>query len=137
MTYEIAGIKAGLGPGEQVPLRREIDDWWFSKDENDLNQRSLFVLALQRFMDMTPNPGNPHDLSYFSIAGSPHLYHFSKLFIGLTKLKQGSMGDLFFLGIPPRRRSKITARIGKQHFQPGIDHTYFSTNRGSMKSCIN
>ena len=69
MTYEISGIQNGLGPGEQVPLRREIDDWWFSKDVNDLNQRSLFIYALQKFMDMPPDPDNPNDLSYFSIAG--------------------------------------------------------------------
>ena len=69
MTYGIAGIKKGPGPGEQVPLRREIDEWWLSKDLIDLNQRSLFIYALQKFMDMTPNPENPNDLSYFSIAG--------------------------------------------------------------------
>lgn len=70
MTYGITGIKAGLGPGDQVPLRREIDEWWFSKNENDLNQRSLFILALQKFMNITPNPEDPTDLSFFSIAGS-------------------------------------------------------------------
>jgi tyrosinase len=70
MTYKIEGIKKGLGPGEQVPLRREIDDWWFSKDVNDLNQRSLFVYALHAFMNMPPDPWNPKDLSYFSIAGT-------------------------------------------------------------------
>ena len=69
MTYGITGIKAGLGPGEQVPLRREIDEWWFSKDPNDLNQRSLFVYALHNFMDLPPKPEDPQDLSYFSIAG--------------------------------------------------------------------
>lgn len=71
MTYGITGIKAGLGPGEQVPLRREIDEWWFSKDANDLNQRSLFIYALIEFMDMTPEPEDSNDLSYFSIAGIP------------------------------------------------------------------
>ena len=69
MTFGIAGIKAGLGPGDKVPLRREIDEWWFSKDANDVRQRSLFILALQRFMDMTPDPWNANDLSYFSVAG--------------------------------------------------------------------
>lgn len=69
MTYPITGIKAGLGPGEQVPLRREIDEWWFSKNENDLNQRSLFIYALHNFMNIDPD----EQLSYFSIAGkAPH-----------------------------------------------------------------
>ena len=70
MTYGITGIKTGLGPGKQVPLRRELDEWYFSKDLNDLNQRSLFIYALQKFMDITPDPDNPNDLSYFSIAGT-------------------------------------------------------------------
>ncbi len=69
MSYAITGIKAGLGPGEQVPLRREIDEWWFSKDKNDLNQRSLFMYALRDFMKMDPKK----QLSYFGIAGNADL----------------------------------------------------------------
>ncbi|KAL3427941.1 tyrosinase [Phlyctema vagabunda] len=65
MTYAITGIKAGLGPGEQVPLRREIDEWWASKDKNDVYQRSLFVYALHAFMEMDPD----EQLSYFGVAG--------------------------------------------------------------------
>lgn len=65
MTYPITGIKDGLGPGEQVPLRREIDDWWSSKDKNDVNQRSLFIYALHEFMVMDPKD----QLSYFGVAG--------------------------------------------------------------------
>ncbi|KAL8832127.1 MAG: hypothetical protein Q9191_000449 [Dirinaria sp. TL-2023a] len=65
MTYAITGIKEGLGPGERVPLRREIDEWWFSKDENDLNQRSLFIYALEALMSMDPDDM----FSYFGIAG--------------------------------------------------------------------
>jgi tyrosinase len=64
-TYAITGIKKGLGPGAAVPLRREVDEWWFSKDKNDLYQRSLFIYALNEFMKMNPDD----QLSYFSIAG--------------------------------------------------------------------
>ena len=66
MTYALKGIQAGLGPGEQVPLRREVDEWWFSKNENDLNQRSLFMYALREFQNMDPK----EQLSYFGIAGT-------------------------------------------------------------------
>ena len=67
MTYAITGIKEGLGPGEQVPVRREIDEWWFSKNENDLNQRSLFLYALEELMALDPEKENLK--SYFAIAG--------------------------------------------------------------------
>ena len=69
MTYGITGIHEGLGPGDQVPIRREIDEWWFSKNENDLNQRSLFIYALIDFMSMDPDPAKGLNLSYFGIAG--------------------------------------------------------------------
>jgi tyrosinase len=70
MTYPITGIKEGLGPGEQVPLRREIDEWWSSKDKNDVNQRSLFIYALHEFMTMDPDD----QLSYFGVAGLRNLH---------------------------------------------------------------
>jgi tyrosinase len=66
MTYSITGIKAGVGPGGQVPVRREIDEWWFSKDKNDINQKSLFIYALHSFMSMNPD----YQLSYFGVAGA-------------------------------------------------------------------
>lgn len=66
MTFAITGIKDGLGPGEKVPLRREIDEWWFSKEVNDLNQGSLFIYALDHFMKMPPK----EQLSYFRVAGT-------------------------------------------------------------------
>jgi tyrosinase len=65
MTYPITGIKEGLGPGEQVPLRREIDEWWASKEKNDVYQRSLFVYALHEFMNMD----SEDQFSYFGVAG--------------------------------------------------------------------
>ena len=93
MTYQIQGIKAGLGPGEQVPLRREIDEWWFSKNENDLNQRSLYILALQKFMDMTPDPKNPNDLSFFTIAGLSLFTSFASDSIGSNEITIGIHGE--------------------------------------------
>jgi hypothetical protein len=66
MSYAITGIKKGLGPGEALPLRREVDEWWSSNDQNDLNQRSLFIYALNEFQNMSAND----QMSYFAIAGS-------------------------------------------------------------------
>ncbi|RDL34449.1 Uncharacterized protein BP5553_07577 [Venustampulla echinocandica] len=65
MTFAITGIKKGLGPGEQVPLRREIDEWWDSKDKNDLFQKSLYIYALHEFKKMDPKDQK----SYFAVAG--------------------------------------------------------------------
>ncbi|KAL2070465.1 hypothetical protein VTL71DRAFT_13491 [Oculimacula yallundae] len=65
MTYPITGIKKGLGPEGKVPLRREIDEWWASKEKNDVYQRSLFIYALNEFQQMSPDD----QLSYFAIAG--------------------------------------------------------------------
>lgn len=65
-SYPIQGIKEGHGPKQgQVPVRREIDEWWFSKDPNDRNQHSLFIYALQAFQT---RGYDEDDLSYFSIA---------------------------------------------------------------------
>ncbi|PVH87416.1 putative tyrosinase [Cadophora sp. DSE1049] len=65
MTYPITGIKKGLGPGGKVPLRREIDEWWASKEKNDIYQKSLFIYALNEFQQMSPDD----QLSYFAVAG--------------------------------------------------------------------
>jgi len=65
MTYPITGIKKGLGPGGKVPLRREIDEWWASKEKIDVYQKSLFIYALNEFQQMSPDD----QLSYFAIAG--------------------------------------------------------------------
>ena len=75
-TYPIRGIQAGLGPGDQVPVRREIDEWWFSPEKNDLRQRSLFLSALTEFMQRTPDLKDPTDTSYFSIAGKREVLYF-------------------------------------------------------------
>lgn len=64
-SYRIAGIKAGVGPGVQVPIRREIDEWWASPAKNDENQRSLFIRALREFESMDLK----EDKSYFGISG--------------------------------------------------------------------
>jgi tyrosinase len=70
MTYPITGMQKGLGPRDdplrKVPLRREIDEWWESSSPVDVNQRTLFILALDYFQKM-----NPEDmLSYFQVAGT-------------------------------------------------------------------
>jgi tyrosinase len=70
MTYPIKGIQKGLGPSNdplrEVPLRREIDEWWESSDPVDVNQRTLFILALDSFQKMDPETM----LSYFQVAGA-------------------------------------------------------------------
>ncbi|GAB1310590.1 tyrosinase [Madurella fahalii] len=63
--YPIQGIKAGLGPGNRVPIRREISEWTNSKDPVDQAQVILFLLALQRFQAVPPSSRD----SYFQIAG--------------------------------------------------------------------
>lgn len=65
MTYPITGITAGLGPGAQVPLRREIDEWYASTNPNDQLQVSLFIIALLSFQELDPQD----TLSYFQVAG--------------------------------------------------------------------
>lgn len=70
MTYPITGIRKSLGPGEQVPLRREIDEWWDSKDKNDLFQKSLYIYALNEFKKMDPKD----QMSFFAIAGLQSSY---------------------------------------------------------------
>ena len=69
MTYPITGIQKGLGPSgdplRKVPLRREIDEWWQSSDLVDVNQKTLFILALDHFQKMDPETM----LSYFQVAG--------------------------------------------------------------------
>jgi hypothetical protein len=73
MTYPITGIQKGLGPrGDPlrvVPLRREIDEWWESNSPVDVNQRTLFILALDFFQKMDPE----EMLSYFQVAGKSWL----------------------------------------------------------------
>jgi tyrosinase len=65
MTYPITGIRAGLGPGAQVPVRREIDEWYASTDPNDQLQVSLFIMGLLNFQELDPQG----TLSYFQVAG--------------------------------------------------------------------
>ena len=70
-TYPITGIQAGCDPNRydffrKVPVRREIDEWWASNDRNDLNQKSLFIYALDVFQTMDPINDK---LSYFQVAG--------------------------------------------------------------------
>lgn len=67
----ITGIQAGRLPGDQIPLRMEIDDWWFSKDLVHINQRTLFIRALTIWQEKGFAQGkDPDDLSYFGVAGT-------------------------------------------------------------------
>lgn len=64
--YLITGIHDGLGPGEKVPLRREITEWAESTKDTDHFQVQLFLLALDAF-----HKRKEHEkLSYFQIAGA-------------------------------------------------------------------
>ncbi len=79
-TYPIRGINDGFRPAQgQVPLRREIDELWASKDAVDVNQRSLFISAMKHFQEMHP----ADRLSYFQICGqcktSPWMLQTSRL----------------------------------------------------------
>ena len=69
-TYPLTGIQTGLGPQNdplrRLPLRREIDEWWASNNPDDINQKSLFINALDAFQRIDPN----NMLSYFQIAGT-------------------------------------------------------------------
>ena len=64
-TYAITGIEAGGGPNGQVPVRRDVDEWWLSQDVVDVNQKSLMIQAMTIFQNMDVND----KLSYFQIAG--------------------------------------------------------------------
>jgi hypothetical protein len=63
--YPIQGIHAGVGPGNRVPIRREISEWADSRDPADQRQVVLFLLALQRLQAVPPSSRD----SYFQIAG--------------------------------------------------------------------
>jgi hypothetical protein len=63
--YPIQGIKDGLNPDNQPPLRREFNEWCDSKAQSDRDQVVLFVLALEHFQAIDPSSKD----SYFQIAG--------------------------------------------------------------------
>ncbi len=69
-TYPIQGIQAGCGPKgdplRKVHVRREIDEWWASNNPNDINQKALFIYALDVFQTMDPKTEMK---SYFQVAG--------------------------------------------------------------------
>ncbi|KLJ11736.1 hypothetical protein EMPG_09647 [Blastomyces silverae] len=63
--YPIQGIEEGLGPGNQVPIRREFNEWSTSQVHRDQIQVVLFLLALNDFQAIPPDSRD----SYFQIAG--------------------------------------------------------------------
>ena len=62
-TYPIVGIKAGAGPNGQVPVRRDIDEWWQSNNVVDVNEKSLLIQAMTIFQSIDVND----KLSYFQV----------------------------------------------------------------------
>ena len=60
-TYPIKGIP--VVPGQNIPVRREITDWY--EDENSKYQVSLFLQSLNILMKKPVE----ERLSYFQIAG--------------------------------------------------------------------
>lgn len=79
--YPITGIRDGLGSNGQTPLRMDIDTWWLSTDALHMNQKTLFIEALNRLEARDPivrDPETqrwiPNRLSYFQIAGKAHLH---------------------------------------------------------------
>jgi len=64
-TYAITGLPAPHDPSGAVPLRMDVDDWYTSETPEHQLQVTLFILALARFQDMSPE----EKLSYFQIAG--------------------------------------------------------------------
>lgn len=135
MTYAITRIKRGLGPGVKVPLRREIDERWFSKDMNDLIPRSLFIYALHQLQNKPPNSDDPSDLSYFTIAGA---FFSTRLAIAMLKLnmtQQAYTASPSSPGIQSHQKATFMALVGPLCFQLGTGHTYISTSKNYMKPC--
>ncbi|EGC49733.1 tyrosinase [Histoplasma capsulatum var. duboisii H88] len=63
--YPIQGVQEGLGPGSQVPIRRDFNEWSESQERRDQIQVVLFILALREFQATPPDSRD----SYFQIAG--------------------------------------------------------------------
>lgn len=63
--YPIQGVQKGLGPGSQVPIRRDFNEWSESQERRDQIQVVLFILALREFQATPPDSRD----SYFQIAG--------------------------------------------------------------------
>ena len=66
-TYPITGVplKKPPPPNGAVPLRKNVNDWYRSKDEQDVIQVKLFLLALIKFEGLDVND----KLSFFQVAG--------------------------------------------------------------------
>lgn len=65
MSYAITGIKAGAGPADAVPARREIDEWYTSSTPEDKDQVNLYLQALYNFQQIDVD----QKLSFFRVAG--------------------------------------------------------------------
>ncbi|KAK6337080.1 hypothetical protein TWF718_009866 [Orbilia javanica] len=69
--YVLKGITEFLEPGESIPQRRDVDEWFNSDDVSDKLQVFVFLMGLREFQAMPPvHPdGTPNKLSFFQIAG--------------------------------------------------------------------
>ena len=69
--YAFKGITENLKPGDQIPVRKEVDEWYKSDDPEDRMQVYVFLMGLDRFLSQPPTlyDGQPARLSYFQIAG--------------------------------------------------------------------
>jgi tyrosinase len=63
--YNITGIQAGIGPHGEIPVRKDVETWFNSQEQQDRDQVWLFAHALQDFqaIDYTQK------VSYYQIAG--------------------------------------------------------------------
>lgn len=73
--YPVTGIKDGIGSNGEIPLRREIDEWWSNGTRDPVieKQKYLFTTALQILHDRPPvdkTTTQPSRLSYYQIAGT-------------------------------------------------------------------
>ena len=53
-TYPVTGIYPAPKKGDPVPLRKEVDAWYFPKADEDVIQVKLFLLVLREFQQMDP-----------------------------------------------------------------------------------
>ncbi|KAF3278107.1 hypothetical protein TWF132_001290 [Orbilia oligospora] len=69
--YVVKGITEYLNPGDPIPERREVDEWYNSTAIIDRLQVFVFLMGLREFQAMPPvdSEGNPNTLSYFQVAG--------------------------------------------------------------------
>jgi hypothetical protein len=130
MTYPITGIRAGWGPNDAVPARREIDEWYTSSDPRDKDQVNLYIQALINFQNIPVD----EKLSFFQVAGKQSSQRWGNCSSLLIK---ASMVNLLYHGtkIPgPKRLVGATAHMIASCFPHGIVHTCSFTRSGGFRT---